>query len=156
MTRSSMLFVVLALCLLVPSGAFAQATTLTSRSTSEIDAVVFGDCLSEPIHVTGELRSVFHFTLDAAGVAHFTGETNALVRGVGASGTTYVSPAASHVSNITSPDGATDRLVSTNTFLLISRGGQANFLFHVTQVFVVNGNGEVTAEVLESRVMCVA
>src|SRR5215213_6079991 len=118
MTRSSMLFVVLALCLLVPSGAFAQATTLTSRSTSEIDAVVFGDCLSEPIHVTGELRSVFHFTLDAAGVAHFTGATNA--------------------------------------FLLVSRGGQANFLFHVTQVFVVNGNGEVTAEVLESRVMCVA
>jgi hypothetical protein len=157
MRRSSSLFVlllVLALSLLAPAPAFAKATTLTSSFTSEIDAVVANDCLGDTITVKGGLRSVFHYTLDNTGVAHFTAQTNALVRGVGESGTIYVSPGASHVSNITSEGGVPDRIVSTNTFLLVSRGGAANFLFHVTQVFVVNAQGVISADTVASRAEC--
>ena len=150
--------VLVAACLavLVPSPALARATTSTTRLTTPINAVVSEPCLGETVTFTGELRSLFRYTLDANGVAHVSGTTTSFATGVGVSGTRYIAPGASHVTNVTDDSGATPRVVSTNTFLFIGVGGAPNFAFRLTQVFVLDANGAVRADAVETSVKCLS
>jgi hypothetical protein len=139
------------------SSALADATTFTTVSTVPIAGVTTTDCpATEPIAFEGTLHFVFHYTLDASGVAHLAAQSGSQGTAVGlVSGTTYVIAGASASASSTGPGAGPFESTFTNTFLLVSKGGGSNLQLHVTLHVTVNAGGVLTADVQKTSFRCV-
>ena len=165
MPRIALLLALMGAALALSAGAaLAQATT-----TTEVERIDRGDnpliflgshsCIGERVVLRGGiLRSVFHVTIDANGGSHRQ-ELFGDLRWVGtgkSSGLTYRFTGTSHrMWNVRSTD---DVLVGsfTEAFsgILISEGPAPNYratgYFH----YVINANGEVTADIERMKAVC--
>jgi len=143
--------------LAVPASAGADGTTLTTIFRTPIAGVISTSCsIPEPVSFSGRYQSVFHYTLDANGVAHFSGAVSS--NGVGTAlvtGTSYLFAGASSSSSNTAPDGFPYHNTFTNTFLLVSHGPGDNLLMHATTHVTIDANGTLTAEVTNTTFECV-
>jgi hypothetical protein len=116
---------------------------------------VFPDpCTGELVTLTGNLHVLVHVTENAGGgtemKAHFQPQG---ITGVGESGTMYQGTG---VTQTMTENSAGPQVSSTliNNFRIISHGPSDNFTVHLTVHVTVNGNGELTAEVVDTRTEC--
>jgi hypothetical protein len=141
---------------LVGTVAPAQARAVSLRVP--ISGVVPNPC-GQPVTVSGTIHVVGHTTEDQAGGVHFASHINAQrVQGVDASGNRYV---VHNVINDRYSLNAAKGAATTDTFTraahIIRRGEDAeddDFLLHMTLHVTINADGEVTAEVVETRIEC--
>jgi hypothetical protein len=149
---------ILALLLLASLAAAvpAQADTLTTVLHTPIEGVLTAGCANaEPIAFSGSYRSVTHYTLDAAGNAHFSGAVSASGAGVGlVTGSRYSFGGASSSSTQTASGDVASHESFTNTFLVIGAGSAPNFRMHVTQHATVTPAGILAANVENIRLEC--
>jgi hypothetical protein len=141
----------------VSASALGQATTFTTVSTIPIAGVTTTDCpATEPIAFNGTFRTIFHYTLDASGVAHLSAESSSQATAVGlVSGTRYVIAGASASASSTGQGAGPFQSTFTNTFLVVSAGGGSNLRLRVTLHVTVNAGGVLTAEVEKTSFGCV-
>jgi hypothetical protein len=112
-------------------------------------------CSGERLRVSGELLLISHFTEDSNGGfhVHFT-LVPRHVRGVTPSGVSYKVVGGDRLIFNGSGHG-TEMFTNTGQFMMISEGGDDNFLFRFTLHVTVNPNGETTSEVDNFSVKCV-
>jgi hypothetical protein len=154
--RGGLVLVSLLLALAVP-GSAQPATTITTILRTPISGFLSADCsVPETVAFTGTYRSVFHYTLDGQGTAHFSGMSQTNGEGTGlVTGTSYLFAGASSSSTIEAPGGLPYYNTFTNTFLLLSRGSQDNLQMHITLHVTVTPDGVMTAEVENISLDCV-
>jgi hypothetical protein len=155
--RGGGLAVVTALLCLALAGSMSAATTITTVVQTPISGVIATSCsVSENLAFSGTYRSVFHYTLDGQGAAHFSGstQTNGVATGL-VTGTPYRFMGASSSTTFEAPGSLPYHNTFTNTFLLVSRGPQDNLLMRVTLHVTVTPDGVMTADVSEIRFECV-
>ena len=150
-------FVLVTLVALAVAGSAHAGTTLTTVLRTPINGILTTGCsVPETIAFTGTYRSVFHYTLDGQGTAHFSGATQTNGVGTGLlTGFSYRFAGASSSSTVEAPGGLPYHNTFTNTFLLISQGTQENLQMHVTLHVTVTPDGVITAEVVDTRFECV-
>lgn len=143
--------------LAVPVSAGADGTALTTIYRTPIDGVTSSSCSpQEPIAFGGRYQSVFHYTLDASGVAHFSGAVSSTGVGTGlVTGTSYRFSGTSSSSTNTPLTGFPYHNTFTDAFLLVSGGPGDNLLMHVTTHVTIDANGTLTAEVTNISFDCV-
>ena len=149
--------VLVTLLALAVAGSAEAGTTLTTVVRTPISGILTTGCsFSEGIAFTGTYRSVFHYTLDRQGTAHFSGvtQTNGVAVGL-LTGASYRFAGASSSSTIDAPDALPYHNNFTNTFLLVSQGSQENLQMHVLLHVTVTPDGVITAEVVDTRFECV-
>ena len=143
--------------LAVPASAGADGTALTTIFRTPIDGMTSTSCSTpEPVSFSGQYQSVFHYTLDGSGVAHFSGAVTSSGVGTGlVTGTSYRFAGASSSSTNEAPNGFPYHNTFTNTFLLVSHGPGDNLLMHATTHVTIDANGTLTAEVTNTTFECV-
>jgi hypothetical protein len=160
LTRTRKALTVAALAMLaVPAAATAEPATheTTIIPLEEQTGVIDQTCMSEPVFMrySGQLVSTVTETssgrLNATTTFHVTYEGTGLV-----TGNRYV--AAEHLTQgflLDTTEGVPLIQVHDSTILWVSQGPAPNLLLHRHQVFVVNANGELTAQHADFDVRCV-
>jgi hypothetical protein len=143
----------LALGLALAGTANADEAPLTF--TEPVEEVFENPCTGETVTLTGEQVIMVHELDDGAGGYHFKFTTVPHgVSGVGESGTQYHAIGA-HSDYFSAGPGRATTFTFTVMFLVVSEGGDDNFLAKATIYFKVNARGDVTAELEEIRFECV-
>jgi len=137
--------------------ALAQATTGKSTFTLPIDAVLENPCTGEPVHLTGELHFLVHFTEDANGGLHFQGSVQPRgISGTGLeSGTRYRLVGVSRSGDYFPSGEEFRQFTIVSRFHVVSEGSSDNWIEKLTIHVTVSANGEFTAEVVKFTSKCV-
>src|SRR3989442_1629184 len=139
--------------LLRPQPSAAQAGTFTTNFPVPVD-FVFSDCAGEPVHMTGVMHQLVHFTNNGSGGGLLVLTSNYQgVKGVGlVSGTQYVGTNADHLTiDTNSSDPFPFELTFHGHISFIGPGPGNNVEVDVTIHTTINANGQMTAEVVEVR-----
>ena len=135
------------------------ALTETTNLRIPLDLVVFVPCAAggagELVALSGTLHVLTHVTESPTGNLHLKAHFQPQgVSGVGlTTGDKYQGTGVTQrQTNINGPLPFTDTFI--NNFRIIGQGPDNNFTVHQTIHFTVNANGEVTAEVVNTKVEC--
>ena len=146
--------------LAVLAGALALAATasaaVTVNFTQQVSGVFSGPCTTEPVTVEGQIHVVAAATTDASGGTHLVGHTNAVVRGMTASGVRYVGLENTQFQTNRTAGGAQETSV-VFSFRRIRQRSDVDgddLLVHGVVHFTITENGEVTAFVDRLRFEC--
>ena len=149
------LLVMMALALVGPAIARAEARVLKDTVIAPFNFTAFYECAEEAITITGELRITTMMVVDASGAIHgrFT-LVPVNVRGVGlTSGITYKAVGGERDTFTSAANGAFTANF-TSMFNLVSQGSTDNLQAFITSHFTVNANGDVTVENFDFRAEC--
>ena len=147
------LSIVMTLAMVSP--ALASATVFHDDFDVPEDYTEFSPCAGEDIHFSGAYHVEIQTTIDAGGGFHtqFTANDNNF-SGVGvSSGTQYRRVGATN-QTINFSGQAPYETTFTNSFNFIGQGASNNTLLIATFHVTINANGEVTASVDNSKLVC--
>ena len=137
------------------SPVFGQASTTTTNETIPFTSTLLNPCTLDQVTFQGDMHVTNTMTTDSGGGTHLKTHVNYQdVSGTGApSGINYnVRTTSNETTN--DNDGPQSEATIISTVRLISQGSSLNYflqlVFHVT----VNGNGQTTSTVTESRIEC--
>jgi hypothetical protein len=128
----------------------AAAQTFTDNVSFPIDLIESIPCANggagEDVHLTGEIHSLFHITIDNQGGVHVKTHSNPQgVRGVGlTTGDKYQGTGVTQ-DHFNGKVGQTFTFI--NNFRIIGQGPNNNVLLHQNVHFTVSAKGDVTASV---------
>jgi hypothetical protein len=120
-----------------------------------ITIIVSIPCVPEIVILTGELHVLTSSEVDSNGGIHF--KTHAQPQGISGVGlVTGVKYQGTGVTQRHTTDHSGPALETTfvNNFRIIGQGPDNNLLVHTTMHLTINANGELTANVLNSRSEC--
>ena len=149
--------VVLAGMLLAATASVARADTTTGTRivTLPVNRTLFNHCTGEAVLLSGELRSVFHFTLGDNGYRAHLAMTQHLT-GVGTlSGNRYLQVSVQQTSIVFNDRQFGEVHTVPLVVTLVSQGGGDNLLLVGLLHYTFNANGELTAEVDTLSAECV-
>ena len=135
--------------------AFGQASTTTTNETIPFTSTVLNPCTSDQVTFQGNMHVTNTLTTDSNGGTHLKTHVNYQnVSGTGTpSGLNYnVRTTSSETTN--DNDGQQSEATIISTVRLISQGSAPNYFLHLVFHVTVNGNGETTSTVTESRIEC--
>ena|SRR5438128_898753 len=133
----------------------AEAPVVNENLEQDITGSVFPNpCVPEDVVFSGRIHILFFFSLGPSGQAHFHFISNFQdVTGVG-----QITRNSYRVSNVEKISVETSQPQSEFTFIsemhVISAGRGQNFTVSLVNHVTINGNGEVTAVVEQSRSSC--
>ncbi len=149
------LLVIMALALVGPAIARAEARVLKDTVIAPFNFTAFYQCAEEALAITGELRITTMMVVGASGGIHarFT-LVPVKVRGVGlTSGITYKAVGGERDTFTSAANGAFTANF-TSMFNLVSQGSTGNLQVFMNSHFTVNANGEVMVERFNVRAEC--
>jgi hypothetical protein len=136
--------------------ALAQATTDTFTHKAQLDTILTNPCTGEPLHLTGNVRFLFHTTEDAKGGLHVQFKFQS--QGVSAtgleSGEQYRGVFVQRDGAYFPPGDLRREFTTVYRTLLVSQGPSANLVEIITFHVTINANGEPTAEVSRVDLKC--
>ncbi len=149
------LLVIMALALVGPAIARAEARVLKDTVIAPFNFTAFYQCAEEEIAITGDLRITTVMVVDASGGIHATFTLVPInVRGVGlTSGITYKAVGGERDTFTSAANGAFTANF-TSMFNLVSQGSTDNLQAFTTSHFTVNANGDVVVDRVDFRAEC--
>ncbi len=135
--------------------AFAQATTTTTNETIPFTSTLLNPCTADQVTFQGNMHVTSHYTTDSSGGTHLKTHVNYQnVSGTGTpSGLSY-NVRTTRNETINDNDGAQSEATIIQSIKLISQGSAPNYFLHLVFHVTVNGNGQTTSTVTESRIEC--
>ena len=134
--------------------AFGQAST-TTNETIPFTNTVLNPCTADQVTFQGNMHVTNTFTTDASGGTHLKMHVNYQnVSGMGTpSGLSYNVRTTTNATE-NDNDGQQSEMTIITTIKLISQGSAPNYFLHLVFHVTVNGNGQTTSTVTESRMEC--
>lgn len=137
------------------SPAFGQATTTTTNETVPFTSTLLNPCNADQVTFQGNMHVTNSYTTDSGGGTHLKTHVNYQnVSGTGTpSGLNYnVRTTTNETTN--DNNGPQSETTIITTIKLISQGSAPNYFLHLVFHVTVNGNGNTTSTVTESRIEC--
>lgn len=135
--------------------AFGQATTTTTNETVPFTSTLLNPCTADQVTFQGNIHVTNHMTIDSGGGTHLKTHINFQnVSGTGIpSGRNYTFRTTRN-EVINDNDGPQSEATIVTTARIISQGSALNYFMHMVFHVTVNGNGQTTSTVTESRIEC--